>query len=71
MKTYLANEMIKAFRDTWENGVHSYLSYLRDRLIIAKELLNESGSCFIQISEQNLHLVEELRMKCSMKTSSE
>ena len=50
-------EMIKAFRDTWENGVHSYLSYLRDRLIIAKELLNESGSCFIQISEQNLHLV--------------
>lgn len=50
-------EVIKAFRDTWEFGIHSYLSYLRDRLIIAKELLNESGSCFVQISAQNVHLV--------------
>lgn len=53
-------EMIKAFRDTWELGIHSYLSYLRDRLLIAKELLTESGSCFIQISDENLHLVRNL-----------
>ncbi|MBK7570054.1 MAG: site-specific DNA-methyltransferase [Bacteroidetes bacterium] len=53
-------EMIKAFRDTWELGIHSYLSYLRDRLIIAKELLNESGSCFVQISDENVHLVRNL-----------
>ena len=50
-------EMIKAFRDTWELGIHSYLSYLRDRLIVAKELLSQSGSCFLQISDDNLHLV--------------
>jgi adenine-specific DNA-methyltransferase len=50
-------EMIRAFRDTWELGVHSYLTYLRDRALLAKELLHESGSCFIQISDENLHLV--------------
>jgi adenine-specific DNA-methyltransferase len=50
-------EMIKAFRDTWEFGIHSYLTYLRDRLIIARELLTESGSCFIQISDDNVHLI--------------
>lgn len=50
-------EVIKAFRDTWELGIHSYLSYLRDRLLIAKELLTESGSCFVQISDENVHLV--------------
>jgi len=50
-------EMIKAFRDTWELGIHSYLSYLRDRLIVARELLAESGSCFVQISDENVHLV--------------
>jgi len=50
-------EQIKAFRDTWELGVHSYLTYLRDRLLIAKELLTESGSCFLQISDENVHLV--------------
>ncbi|MGB4911626.1 MAG: site-specific DNA-methyltransferase [Candidatus Dechloromonas phosphoritropha] len=50
-------EVIKAFRDTWELGIHSYLSYLRDRLLVAKELLTESGSCFVQISDENLHLV--------------
>ncbi|NTW70388.1 MAG: site-specific DNA-methyltransferase [Chlorobiaceae bacterium] len=50
-------EMIKAFRDTWELGIHSYLSYLRDRLLIARELLTESGSCFVQISDENVHLV--------------
>ncbi|WP_443982501.1 site-specific DNA-methyltransferase [Xylanibacter rarus] len=50
-------EMIKAFRDTWELGIHSYLSYLRDRLVLARELLTESGSCFVQISDDNMHLV--------------
>ncbi len=53
-------EMIKAFRDTWELGIHSYLSYLRDRLLIAKELLTESGSCFVQISDENVHLVRNV-----------
>jgi adenine-specific DNA-methyltransferase len=53
-------EQIKAFRDTWELGIHSYLTYLRDRLLIAKELINESGSCFVQISDENVHLVRSL-----------
>jgi adenine-specific DNA-methyltransferase len=53
-------EVIKAFRDTWELGIHSYLSYLRDRLLIAKELLTESGSCFVQISDENVHLVRSI-----------
>lgn len=53
-------EMIKAFRDTWELGVHSYLSYLRDRLLVARELLSESGSVFVQISDENLHHVREV-----------
>jgi adenine-specific DNA-methyltransferase len=53
-------EMIKAYRDTWELGIHSYLSYLRDRLLVAKELLTESGSCFVQISDENVHLVRNL-----------
>ncbi len=53
-------EMIKAFRDTWELGIHSYLTYLRDRLLLAKELLNERGSVFVQISDDNLHHVREL-----------
>src|SRR5437667_2273094 len=50
-------EQIKAFRDTWELGIHSYLSYLRDRLLAARELLTESGSCFVQIGDENVHLV--------------
>ncbi|MGQ3685020.1 MAG: site-specific DNA-methyltransferase [Candidatus Loosdrechtia sp.] len=50
-------EMIKAFKDTWELGIHSYLAYLRDRLLLARELLNESGSIFVQISDENVHLV--------------
>ena len=50
-------EMIKAFRDTWELGIHSYLSYLRDRLLLAKELLGDSGSCFVQIGDENVHRV--------------
>ncbi len=53
-------ETIKAFRDTWELGIHSYLSYLRDRLMLARELLTESGSCFVQISDENVHHVREL-----------
>jgi adenine-specific DNA-methyltransferase len=53
-------EMIKAFRDTWELGIHSYLSYLRDRLLLACELLHETGSIFVQISDENLHLVRSL-----------
>ncbi|MGR6805345.1 site-specific DNA-methyltransferase [Sphaerotilus natans] len=53
-------EMIKAFRDTWELGIHSYLTYLRDRLLLARELLTESGSVFVQISDENLHHVREL-----------
>ncbi|MBQ3754197.1 MAG: hypothetical protein II864_11770 [Prevotella sp.] len=53
-------EMIKAFRDTWELGIHSYLSYLRDRLVMARELLTESGSVFVQISDENVHLVRSV-----------
>jgi adenine-specific DNA-methyltransferase len=53
-------EVIKAFRDTWELGIHSYLSYIRDRLLIARELLTESGSCFVQISDENVHLVRSV-----------
>jgi adenine-specific DNA-methyltransferase len=53
-------EMIRAFRDTWELGVHSYLTYLRDRLLLSKDLLHESGSCFVQISDENLHHVREV-----------
>ena len=50
-------EMIQAFRDIWEVGIHSYLTNFRDRLLLARELLHESGSCFVQISDQNLHRV--------------
>ncbi len=50
-------EQIRAFRDTWELGIHSYLAYLRDRLLLARELLHESGSCFVQIGHENVHRV--------------
>jgi adenine-specific DNA-methyltransferase len=53
-------EQIKAFRDTWELRIHSYLTYLRDRLTVAKDLLTESGSVFVQIGDQNVHLVRSL-----------
>lgn len=53
-------EMIKAFRDTWELGIHSYLTYLRNRLLLARELLADSGSVFVQISDENVHHVKEL-----------
>ena len=50
-------EQIRAFRDTWQLGIHSYLAYLRDRLTVARELLTESGSVFVQIGDENVHLV--------------
>ena len=50
-------EQIRAFRDTWKLGIHSYLAYLRDRLIVARELLTETGSVFVQIGDENVHLV--------------
>jgi adenine-specific DNA-methyltransferase len=50
-------EQIRAFRDTWELGIHSYLAYLRDRLVVARELLTETGSIFVQIGDENVHLV--------------
>lgn len=53
-------EMIKAFRDTWELGIHSYLTFLRNRLLLARDLLAESGSVFVQISDENVHHVKEL-----------
>ena len=52
--------MIKAFRDTWELGVHSYLTYLRDRLLLAHELLADSGSVFVQIGDENLHYIRQI-----------
>ncbi len=53
-------EQIRAFRDTWELGIHSYLTYLRDRLRVAHELLNDTGSVFVQIGDENVHLVRSL-----------
>jgi adenine-specific DNA-methyltransferase len=53
-------ETVKAFRDTWELGIHSYLTYLRNRLLLARNLLNESGSIFVQIGEENIHHVREI-----------
>ena len=50
-------EMVKAFRDTWRDGIHSYLSYIRDRLTVARDLLTESGSIFVQIGDENVHRV--------------
>ncbi|NLG89929.1 MAG: site-specific DNA-methyltransferase [Clostridiaceae bacterium] len=53
-------EQVKAYRDTWRDGIHSYLTYLRDRLIVARELLHESGSVFVQIGSENVHRVRLL-----------
>lgn len=53
-------EMLKAFRDTWELGIHSYLSYIRDRLLLSRDLLSETGSIFLQISDENVHHVREI-----------
>ena len=53
-------EQIKAYRDTWELGIHSYLAYLRDRLVVAKDLLHDSGSIFVQISDENVHRIRAI-----------
>ena len=53
-------EQIRAYRDTWQLGIHSYLTYLRDRLLLAKDLLADSGSIFVQIGDQNLHHVRHV-----------
>src|SRR5579884_3315870 len=53
-------EQVKAFRDTWRDGLHSYLTYLRDRLTVARDLLSESGSVFVQIGDENVHRVRAL-----------
>ena len=53
-------EQVRAFRDTWKDGIHSYLTYLRDRLTVARDLLNESGSIFVQIGDENVHRVRAL-----------
>ncbi len=53
-------EQVKAFRDTWGDGIHSYLTYLRDRLTVARDLLNDTGSVFVQIGDENVHLMRSL-----------
>jgi len=53
-------EQVKAFRDTWKDGIHSYLTYLRDRIVAARTLLNESGSVFVQIGDENVHVARNL-----------
>ena len=61
-KTFESREpdVVKAFRDTWVNGIHSYLAYIRDRIVLARDLLSESGSMFFQIGEENSHLVRSI-----------
>ena len=61
-KTHITREpeQVKAFRDTWRDGIHSYLSYLRDRLTVARDLLTDSGSIFVQIGDENVHRVRRL-----------
>src|ERR1019366_6931860 len=63
-------EMVKAFRDTWELGLHSYLSYLRDRLLVARELLHESGSVFVQILDEVFGAKNFVAMVAFRKTAS-
>lgn len=53
-------EQVRAFRDTWKDGIHSYLAYLRDRLVVARDLLTETGSVFVQINSENSHLMRNL-----------
>jgi adenine-specific DNA-methyltransferase len=61
-KTHVTREpeQVRAFRDTWKDGIHSYLTYLRDRLTVARDLLSESGSIFVQIGDENVHRVRAL-----------
>jgi adenine-specific DNA-methyltransferase len=61
-------EMIRAFRDTWELGVHSYLTYLRDRILLARGLMHESGSLIVQISDENLHYVRDINKVFAVKS---
>ena len=63
-------EQVKAFRDTWRDGIHSYLTYLRDRLTVARDLLTDSGSIFVQIGDENVHRVRALMERCSGTTTS-
>jgi adenine-specific DNA-methyltransferase len=56
-------EQVRAFRDTWRDGIHSYLTYLRDRLTVARDLLSDSGSIFVQIGDENVHLVRSLMVE--------
>ena len=63
-------EMVKAYRDTWELGLHSYLTYLRDRLLVARELLSPSGSVFVQISDEHLATFAESWTKSLERTTS-
>ena len=60
---------MKAFRDTWKNGIHSYLTYLRDRLTAMRDLLTESGSIFVQIGDENVHRVRSLLDEYSVKNN--
>src|SRR2546425_12638678 len=53
-------EMVQAYRDTWELGIHSYLTYLRDRLFLCRELLHPAGSMFVQIGDENAHFVRQV-----------
>ncbi|GMU65395.1 MAG: hypothetical protein AMXMBFR36_16690 [Acidobacteriota bacterium] len=57
-------EQVKAFRDTWQLGIHSYLAYLRDRLTVARDLLTETGSIFVQIGDENVHLCVRFSTRC-------
>ncbi|MBC7155554.1 MAG: site-specific DNA-methyltransferase, partial [Rhodobacteraceae bacterium] len=61
-KTHVTREpeQVRAFRDTWRDGIHSYLTYLRDRLTVARDLLSDSGSIFVQIGDENVHRVRAL-----------
>ena len=61
-------EMVQAYRDTWQLGLHSYLTYLRDRLLVARDLLTPSGSVFVQISDENVHHVREVMDECFGRT---
>jgi len=56
-------EQVKAFRDTWRDGIHSYLTYLRDRLTVARDLLTDSGSIFVQIGDENMHVIKSLMVE--------
>ena len=57
IRSRVSRNRVKAFRDTWKDGIHSYLTYLRDRLTAMRDLLTESGSIFVQIGDENVHRV--------------